>query len=606
MHVVATAGHVDHGKSSLVRALTGTDPDRLEEERRRGLTIDLGFAATTLPSGRHLAFVDVPGHVRFIKNMLAGVGAVDACVFVVAATEGWKPQSEEHLRILELLGLRHGIVAVTKADALGDDSLVELARLEIAEHLARSFLADAELVVLDSISGRGLGELIAALERLLAATPEALDTGRPRMWIDRAFAARGSGTVVTGTLAGGSVSTGELLEVVPGPAGRPSGTALRVRALESHGERVEVATPGRRLACNLTGIAHHEVRRGQALVRARQWAPTLTLDATLAVLGSLDHDVARRGAYQAFFGTGAYPARLRVLGGEKIEPGAAGLVRLRLPAALPLLPGDRYVLREVGRSETVGGGEVLDVAPVLPASKARPDRSIARVVRERGFVEVETLERITGLRVEADVGGRWAADPEALAAMRARLGDAVRAAGRLGLDVAVLDAQERAVLEQMPDVVVSMGRARDAGSEHLAGIAGVGRDGGAAATAPHWFLAALEERPFSPPSAEECGIDRAELAALTRAGAVLRLEGDLLVAASAVPAAAARLAVLLEAEPDGFTASAAREALGTSRKYALPLLAHLDSIGATRRRGDLRIAGPRLAEVVASAPQVRT
>ncbi|MCC6437093.1 MAG: 50S ribosome-binding GTPase, partial [Acidimicrobiales bacterium] len=204
MHVIATAGHVDHGKSTLVRALTGVDPDRWEEEKQRGMTIDLGFGAATLPSGRELAFVDVPGPVRFIKNMLAGVGGVDACLFVVAATEGWKPQSEEHLRILELLGLRHGMVALTKV-GLCDDDLVELARLDVAEHLAGTFLEDAEVVELDVPTGRGVAELQAALDRLAARTPQAEDRGLPRLWVDRAFAAKGSGTVVTGTLTGGSL-----------------------------------------------------------------------------------------------------------------------------------------------------------------------------------------------------------------------------------------------------------------------------------------------------------------------------------------------------------------------------------------------------------------
>src|SRR5579871_2058877 len=241
VRVLATAGHVDHGKSTLVLALTGTDPDRLAEEKARGLTIDLGFASCTLPSGEDVAFVDVPGHVRFIKNMLAGVGAVDACLFVVAATEGWKPQSEEHLRILELLGVRHGLVALTKVALLGDDELVELARLEVGERLAGSFLADAELHPVDSLSGEGLSGLVGGLERLLAATPQAEDRGRPRLWVDRAFAARGSGTVVTGTLAGGSIAVGDHLVLVPGPHLRRESEQLRVRGLESHGEQLELA-----------------------------------------------------------------------------------------------------------------------------------------------------------------------------------------------------------------------------------------------------------------------------------------------------------------------------------------------------------------------------
>jgi selenocysteine-specific elongation factor len=210
MHVVGTAGHVDHGKSTLVQALTGMDPDRLAEEKERGLTIDLGFAWTTLPSGRALAFVDVPGHVRFIKNMLAGVGAVDACVFVVAATEGWKPQSEEHLRIVELLGVRSGLVALTKV-ALVDDDTRQLAALDVAERVAGTFLEGAPVIEVDAPAGIGVDELRAALDDLLAITPTAADRGRPRLWVDRVFAAKGSGTVVTGTLTGGTISVGDEL-----------------------------------------------------------------------------------------------------------------------------------------------------------------------------------------------------------------------------------------------------------------------------------------------------------------------------------------------------------------------------------------------------------
>src|ERR1051325_3420005 len=226
MHVVATAGHVDHGKSTLVQALTGIDPDRFAEEKARGLTIDLGFAWMMLPSGRELAFVDVPGHVRFIKNMLAGVGAVDACLFVVAAPEGWKPQSEEHLRILDLLGVSRGIVALTKA-AVVDDEWRELARLEVADAVAGTFLADAPIVAVDAPAGHGLDELRAAPDELVATTPTAPDRGRPRLWVDRSFAAKGAGTVVTGTLAGGVLRIDDELEL-------PAGQRVRVRALQSH------------------------------------------------------------------------------------------------------------------------------------------------------------------------------------------------------------------------------------------------------------------------------------------------------------------------------------------------------------------------------------
>ncbi|MCP4850712.1 MAG: selenocysteine-specific translation elongation factor, partial [Actinomycetia bacterium] len=255
MHVVATAGHVDHGKSTLVEALTGTDPDRFEEEKARGLTIDLGFAATTLPSGAALSLVDVPGHVRFLKNMLAGVGAVDACLFVVAATEGWKPQSEEHLRILELLGIGHGVIALTKV-GLADEDLVDLARLEIIEQVEGTFLEGAAVVATDAPTGLGLDDLRVALDDLVGATPTAMDHGRPRLWVDRAFSAKGAGTVVTGTLSGGALRVDDELAI------HPTGTAVRVRSLENHHASHLELPPGSRCAVNLVGAAHDEVVRG--------------------------------------------------------------------------------------------------------------------------------------------------------------------------------------------------------------------------------------------------------------------------------------------------------------------------------------------------------
>jgi selenocysteine-specific elongation factor len=484
MRVVATAGHVDHGKSSLVLALTGTDPDRFEEEKRRGLTIDLGFAHTTLPSGAGISFVDVPGHVRFLKNMLAGVGAVDACLFVVAATEGWKPQSEEHLRILELLGVGHGVVALTKVDVV-DDEWEELARMEVADHLAGTFLADAPIVGVAAPTGRGLDELRAALDDLVADTPAAVDRGRPRLWVDRVFAAKGSGTVVTGTLAGGTIASGDHLTI--GPAARP----VRVRAIQSLGRAVDRIEPGHRVALNLAGVDHTEVGRGDAVVRSEQWRPTRRLDARLDALPSIGHTVTRRGAFLAYFGSGELPVRLRLLGREtEIAPGAGGLVRLHLPVALPLLPGDRFVLREAGRSETVGGGVVLDVAPVLPATRARPDRSAARVVAERGWIDVDELERLTGERIAPTIG-RWVAGPERLEQLADELHAQIDGAGALGLDVATLSERAREVLAALPDVEVVTGRARRrATSDPLQG---------------HPFVAALEAAPFVPPGAD--GVD---------------------------------------------------------------------------------------------------
>jgi selenocysteine-specific elongation factor len=579
MHVVATAGHVDHGKSTLVKALTGTDPDRLAEERARGLTIDLGFASTSLGPERELAFVDVPGHVRFIKNMLAGVGAVDACLFVVAANEGWKPQSEEHLRILELLGVGHGLVALTKVGAL-DDEWRALAKMELADRVAGTFLEPAEVVEVDAPLGFGLDQLREGLGRLLAETPTAADRERPRLWVDRSFVAKGSGTVVTGTLTGGRISVDDELLVV-GRGHRDSGTKVRVRALQSHNRPTTTASPGRRVAINLVGVHHHQMLRGDALIVDRQWAPTRTLDCSLSVLESLDHEVSRRGAYHAYLGSGEHKVALRVLGGQAIFPGDSGLVRLHLPVAVPLLPGDRFVLRETGRQETVGGGEVLDVAPVRPAARARPDRSVDRVVDERGFVDAALLERLTGER-RAPTLGPWVVSPGALARVEEEVRRDLSGAGPFGLDLAAWDARHRAVADRLEDVIIEGDRARLAG-------AGPSAEG---ALASHPYLAALEASPFQPPAPD--GVDRGELRELVRRGLVVERDGCYF-APSAVNQATSVVAGLLAERPDGVTASEVREALGTTRKYLLPLLAHLDATGVTRRRGDLRVAGPRLS-----------
>jgi len=571
VHVVATAGHVDHGKSTLVEALTGTDPDRFAEEKARGLTIDLGFATTTLPSGAALSLVDVPGHVRFIKNMLAGVGAVDACLFVVAATEGWKPQSEEHLRILELLGVRHGVVALTKVGP-ADDDLVDLAHLEVEERVAGTFLEGAPVVNTDAPTGVGLDNLRAALDDLLAATPTAVDHGRPRLWIDRAFSARGAGTVVTGTLTGGRLHTDDELAV------HPAGSPVRVRSLQNHHAERDELPPGSRCAVNLVGVAHDEVVRGHVLVRSDQWHHTTVVDASLRVLDRLDHPVSRRGAHVVYLGSGEYPVRMRILGPDALDPGTEGAVRIHLPEPLPLLPGDRFVLRESGRAETVGGGEVLDVDPMERASRARPDRSVDRVVRERGWVPVDELERLTGERREPDLD-RWVVDPVVLHRTLEDLRNALADAGPRGLDLVGLGELARAAVVLLDDAEVEAGRLVPAGV--------------ADPLADHPFVAALAASPFVPPSPD--GVDRGELRELVRRGDVVEVEG-IFFASSAVDAAARLAARLLVDHPEGFTVSTFREEAGNTRKHAMPLLARLDATGMTRRRGDLRIAGPRLPE----------
>jgi len=574
--VVATAGHVDHGKSSLVRALTGTDPDRFEEEKRRGLTIDLGFAHTSLPSGAGIAFVDVPGHVRFLRNMLAGVGAVEACLFVVAATEGWKPQSEEHLRILQLLGIRHGVIALTKVDAV-DDEWAEVATMDVMDHVRGTFLEDAPIVPVSSITGAGLDALRAALDDLVARTPPAADRGRARLWVDRVFAARGSGTVVTGTLLGGALAAGQHIDVLS----EHGISDVRIRALQTLGHSVDRIDPGQRVAVNLAGVEHGDLHRGDCLVEATRWRPTQRLDASLEVLASLDHEVSRRGAYVAYFGSGEFPVRLRVLGPESLRPGAAGCVRLHLPRPLALLPGDRFILREAGRNETVGGGEVLDVAPVRPASKAAPDRSVERIIAERSWVDAEELEALTGER-RAPTVGRWVCAPGVAELVLEDLQRAVAESGELGLDVALLSERQRAVLDHAvaqgdASLDVQGGRIRPPQQ----------RD----PFADHPFIELARRGGFTPPAPE--GVDRATLRELVKRGLLVEREG-VFFHAEAIAEAARAAARLLAAHPEGFTVAQFRDATATTRKYVLPLVNELDARGITRRRDDLRIGGPRL------------
>jgi selenocysteine-specific elongation factor len=538
------------------------------------MTIDLGFAMMKLASGNEIGFVDVPGHYRFVKKMLAGVSSVDAFLFVVDANEGWKPQSEEHLRILDLLQISQGVVALTKVSDL-DDDLREIATLDVAEHLQGSSLCDAEIVPVDALSGEGILELHDALERLVVSTPPSEDRGRPRLWIDRSFTIRGAGTVVTGTLTRGRLRVGDEMLVQPG------GDRVRIRSMESHGRELAESEPGRRLALNLSGIGRRKLVRGDALVRPGQWHETTVVDASLQVLPHLDRALKSKGAYAVYIGTGDYLVRLRVLGPESdIKPGDVGAVRMWMKGRVPiaLLPGDRYVLRELGRDETVGGGEILDVSPVLPPARAVPTRSVARVVEERGWLDVDELELLTGERV-APTTGRWVIANSA----KERIEDAIRTscrdAGSAGVSVATFSDIERAIL--------------DAGILGVTVVQSLAFD---EVTMPKELseraveiLKMLEQNLWSPPAV--AASDRSALKELEDRGLLIRAE-NLWFATTAFDAAATKLGELIARNAEGFTVSEACQALGTSRKYGMPLLSHLDATGMTRRRGDRRVAGP--------------
>lgn len=572
MRVVATAGHVDHGKSSLVRALTGIDPDRWEEEKRRGLTIDLGFAFTTLPSGdpsgEIVSFVDVPGHIRFLRNMLAGVGGVDACLLVVAANEGWKPQSEEHLRIIDLLGIGFGAVVVTKTD-LVDYSTLTKTIADIGDRVSNTFLDGAPVIPVSTVTGDGLDMLRECLLNLVAHKSRITNRHRPRLWIDRVFAAKGSGTVVTGTLTDGAVQVGDELVALP------SGKSVKVRGIQTHGKAVDELSPGNRCALNLSGVDHHQLDRGAVLVRSRQWKPTRCCDATLTVLASLKHDVTHRGNYMMYIGSGEFPVSLRVIGADHVECGRSAPVRLRWNTDLPLLPGDRFIIRETGREETIGGGEVLDIDPLLPIARATPDRSVERVIRERRWISQHDLEILTGVFVFPTVGD-WIVSPleleSSIQAVRQKIADA----GILGVEMVSLSEHERAVVGLLENSQIITGR--------LFG----GTDDG---IATHQYVDEFLLAGCAPPNPQE--FDATIIRQLVQRNIFVNCNGTIFHS-QAITIATTAVKDLLRDHPHGFTVSQFRDELRITRKHAVPLIEYLDQHGITRRHGDLRLAGARL------------
>lgn len=587
--VVATAGHVDHGKSTLVRALTGIEPDRWAEERRRGLTIDLGYAWTTLPRGAHVAFVDVPGHQRFVGNMLAGLGPAPVVLLVVAADEGWRAQTDEHRDAVAALGIDRGVVALTRADRASPEQLAA-ARTQVREGLAGTGLHDAPVVAVSAVTGAGMAALAAALEDVLAATP-APATGRLRLWVDRAFSVAGAGTVVTGTLATGAIAVGDEVELLGRYGARPA----TVRRIESEGAHRDLAEPVRRVALNLRGPAADEVGRGDAVVVPGTWR-TSTLVDVRRTTGSDDAHLAHLSEQlRLHVGTAAVPVRVRPLDDRHL--------RLRLDHPLPLALGDRLVLRDPGSGRVVGA-VVLDTDPpplerrgdaarrAAALAASTPDGDLAAEVARRGAVRVARLDRLGLLR-----DGTAAPPPGVLAAQGWWVDPATCATWVQRARRAVAELHERDPLA----VGLSHGAVRDAAGlpagelvDLVVAEAGLVADGGyvraadrpaglgpaeAAVTEVERRLAA---QPFAAPEADDLaalGLGPRELAAAERQGRLLRVAPGVVLLPTA-PVAAMRVLAGLD-QP--FTTSAARQALGTTRRVLVPLLEHLDARGWTRR-----------------------
>ncbi|MBW8011329.1 MAG: selenocysteine-specific translation elongation factor [Chloroflexi bacterium] len=357
MRVIGTAGHVDHGKSTLIEALTGTHPDRLKEEREREMTIDLGFAWWNLPNGEEIGVVDVPGHRDFIENMLAGVGGIDAVLFVVAADEGVMPQTREHLAILDILRVQDGVVALTKTDLVEDKDWIDLVEQDVREVLASTSLADAQIVRVSAAQGIGLDHLQTALEQVISKQAPRPDLGRPRLPVDRIFTMSGFGTVVTGTLTDGMLRVGEDVEILP------AGLNGRIRGLQTHKRKEEVAVPGSRTAVNISGVAVDEIRRGDVVTRSGAFKPTRRLDVRFNLLADASQPLKHNSEVKFYISASEELARVRLMGVEVLEPGQTAWLQLELRNPVLAVRGDRYILRRPSPGETLGGGRVVEPHP---------------------------------------------------------------------------------------------------------------------------------------------------------------------------------------------------------------------------------------------------
>ncbi|MGV0749602.1 selenocysteine-specific translation elongation factor [Mycolicibacter minnesotensis] len=588
MFVIATAGHVDHGKSTLVRALTGMEPDRWAEERRRGLTIDLGFAWTALPSGRRVAFVDVPGHERFLPNTLAGLGPASVVCFVVAADEGWRAQSDDHRDAIAALGITQGLVVLTRIDRAGDQRVAEVCE-QVRTELAQTGLADAPIVAVSALNGTGLDALRAALDDLLAEIPEPSSTGRVRLWVDRSFTITGAGTVVTGTLTAGALATGDHLQVLD----RGHARAVVIRGLQSCGETHSALRPMARVAVNLRGVSSGEVRRGDALVSSDAWPTTTVVDVRHRTGCPLPQAPERLVVH---LGTAAVPARLRVLDAQH--------ARLTLESPLPLMFSDRLVLRDPGARRVLGGVVVLDADP--PALRRRGDaarradelagtdpadqagRVLAEVAR-RGAVAQRQLQllgyALPPVPPEVTVIAGWWVHATAYDAWRDRLRSA---AGELReRDPLSAGLSRGAAADQLalPDPALLDELVNAAGLEQHDGLIRLpdGRDDlGPVEDAIAELESRLAASPFHAPEADDLAalhLGIRELAAAERVGRLLRLAENLVLLPTAPALAMRELAALTQP----FTATQAKQALNTTRRVAIPLLEYLDSRGWTRR-----------------------
>lgn len=613
MFVVGTAGHVDHGKSTLIQALTGIDPDRLREEKTRGMTIELGFAWLELPSGTEISIVDVPGHERFIKNMLMGAGGVDVALLIVAADEGVMPQTREHLAILDLLGVSNGLVVMTKKDLVDQDWL-DLVTLDVQETLEGTSLEDVEVIAVSAETGDGLDELKATLDRLISRLPSHQNTGNPRLPVDRSFTITGFGAVVTGTLAAGSLKIGQEVVILP------AGHRARIRSLQVHESSLDEVGPGTRLAVNLSGVDHSEILRGDLVTSPGWLEPSTAFDATLRVINDAPRPVRHNHKVTLFTGTREVPATVRVLEGEQIVQGATGWVQIRTQEKVAVVRGDSFVIRDT--ENTLGGGQVLELD--APRRKRNDADTISRLKTVASgssedvmFNALSDIEPATVAQI-AGATGSSASDVETaistletegrIERIGAELSFVTSAAGwseitdtatntlarfhtsyPLRRGMPLQDFRGQLKLKTPPFTAVlhaltSQGRVTTDDATVRLPVHEPSLTPAQEATASEYLKLLTRDR-FSPSTEQPVDIELLQF--LVERGDVVRISGDLVYPLDAYEEMESKI---LESGADNqeITITSVRDMFSTSRKYTLAVLEYMDSKGLTRRMGDSR------------------
>ncbi|MBN2116976.1 MAG: selenocysteine-specific translation elongation factor [Anaerolineales bacterium] len=627
MHVIGTAGHVDHGKSTLIAALTGTHPDRLKEEQRREMTIELGFGWLTLPNGEEIGIVDVPGHRDFIENMLSGIGGIDAALLVIAADEGVMPQTREHLAILDLLQIPAGIIVLTKTDLAPDPAWLDLVETDIRAAVSGTVMRDAPIVRVSAKTRTGLDSLLSTLESLLQQKPARLDLNRPRLPIDRVFSMSGFGTIVTGTLLDGHLALGDEVEIVP------SGQRGRVRGLQTHKKKEERTVPGSRTAINISGVDTESIQRGEVVIHPKQYQPTRRVDARFRLLKDVSSALKHNSEVKFFVGASETIAILRLLGAEELNPGEEGWVQLELRDPVVTVRGDRYILRRPSPSETLGGGVIVDHQPkgrhkrfdkkilqslesliqgtpadvLFEAALALHIASVKEIVA-RSRLEAENAE--TALKELLEAGSLMPLEEDAPAigsdllvialphwnALQGKTLQIVEAYHqnyplRRGIPREELKSRLK-LSPQAFNAVIRRLLADHRLTDHSTLLAQpeheIAFDSSQQARV-RVLMRKFEQNPFSPPSVKECEAEvGAELLnALIELNELITVSLDVIFRRHDYDLMVDRIEKEIR-QRGSLTLAETRTLFDTSRKYAQALLEHLDAIGFTMRDGDFR------------------